>query len=201
VLCGEWAKDWRGQRAEGDFYILKGIVQTLAARLLRQTVRLTREPQRWTDLEQGTVLYFGEHRVGAAGCVPRAATEALDIKQPVWAAELSVDELLKAEGVRGAVQAPPAFPPVKRDLSLFVKSDTLYEAVHRAILDVVGASAGRVELIDRFDRGAQIPPGTYSLTFAIEYRHPSRTLTAAEADELHQRVGRTLVERVGASLR
>ena len=59
---------------------------------------------------------------------------------------------------------------------------------------------GRVVLADRYT-GRQIPAGKHSLTFSIEYRDPARTLTADEADHLHQQIGRALVDRFGAQLR
>jgi phenylalanyl-tRNA synthetase beta chain len=58
----------------------------------------------------------------------------------------------------------------------------------------------RIELIDRY-AGRQVPTGQHSLTFAIEYRDPSKTLTAAEVDALHHRLGQRLVSRFGATLR
>ena len=46
-----------------------------------------------------------------------------------------------------------------------------------------------------------IPLGRHSLTFSIEYRDPSRALTATEVDELHRRIGQALIARVGAQIR
>ena len=75
-----------------------------------------------------------------------------------------------------------------------------HEEVVRTIREAAGALAERVELIDRFT-GQQVPSGTYSLTFSIDYRDPSRTLTAAEVDAVHQRIGQALVSRLNAQLR
>jgi len=63
-----------------------------------------------------------------------------------------------------------------------------------------GTLADRIELIDRFTR-APVPQDKHSLTFAIEYRDPSKTLTAAEADAAHQRIVSALKDRFGAALR
>jgi phenylalanyl-tRNA synthetase beta chain len=49
--------------------------------------------------------------------------------------------------------------------------------------------------------GAPVPQGKRSLTFSIEYQNPSRTLTAEEADAIHQRVVQALVTQHGAVLR
>ena len=95
---------------------------------------------------------------------------------------------------------PSLFPPVKRDLSLVVGDAVTFEAVDRVIRRVGSELASRVELIDRYT-GKQVPAGRYSLTFSLEYRDPSRTLTADEVDVVHQRIGETLVRELGAQLR
>ena len=119
----------------------------------------------------------------------------------MWFAELSIDALTAMKRSTPIVQTPTVFPPVKRDLSVLIKQDVPFEAVDRAIRDVAGTLASRVELIDRFSTGSQLPAGTYSLTFSIEYRDPARTLTAAEADALHRRITDALASRFGATLR
>ncbi len=83
---------------------------------------------------------------------------------------------------------------------MFIGDDVSFDAVDRVIREAVGKAA-RVELIDRFTKGAQIPPGRHGLTFSIEYRDPSRTMTAAEVDALHQRVREEVAGRCGAVLR
>ena len=57
-----------------------------------------------------------------------------------------------------------------------------------------------MELIDRYT-GAQVPPAKHSLTFSIEYRDPARTLTAAEVDGIHGKIGPALAQEFGALLR
>jgi phenylalanyl-tRNA synthetase beta chain len=138
---------------------------------------------------------------GVAGQVARTILQAGDLGEDVWFAELSLDALLGARRAAGPVVAPSAFPPVKRDLSILVSEAMLFESVSAVIRQTAGPQAARVELIDRFTKGAQVPPGRYSLTFSIEYRDALRTLTAAEADALHQRITQALVSRCGATLR
>ncbi len=73
-------------------------------------------------------------------------------------------------------------------------------AVGRTLVWAGQPLAASVQLIDRY-AGKQVPAGQASLTFAIEYRDPARTLTAVEADAVHQRIGQALVTQLGAVLR
>lgn len=65
---------------------------------------------------------------------------------------------------------------------------------------VVGGIELDVQLIDRYV-GRQIPAGRHSLTFAIEYRDPTKTLTAEEVDALHHCIGQALTAKFNAQLR
>ena len=199
VLSGLWARDWRVREA-CDFFRLKGLLQALTERLCGQPAETVAAPNLWAEPRESTSVKLGERVVGAAGQVSRAMTHALDLEQEVWFAELFVDALVALKRPTPTVTPPPMFPPVKRDLSMMLDARTPFEAIARSIREVGGRLASRVELIDRYT-GKQLPAGTYSLTFSIEYRDPSRTLTAAEADALHQRVGQTLVSQFGAKLR
>ena len=200
LVSGWWARDWRtGGRS--DFWVLKGVVQALLERLCRSAVEWRNADVPWAQAGQGAAIEFAGRPAGTAGQIARAVLQAWDLDEDAWFAELSLAALLGARHAAIPVAAPSAFPPVKRDLSLLVDEQMSFESVADVLRETAGVSAARIELIDRFTKGAQIPPGRYSLTFSIEYRDASRTLTAAEADALHQRIGQALVSRCGATLR
>jgi phenylalanyl-tRNA synthetase beta chain len=199
ALWGTWVRDWHAN-APCDFFRLKGLIETLIGRLCHGEVRFVSTPHRWAEPTVSTAVTLNGEAIGMAGQVSRAVAEALDMKQPVWVAELSVSGLLKAKRPPTAIRIPATLPPVKRDLSISVDEHTPCEELSRAIGEVGGTLASHVELIDRYT-GKSIPQGKYSLTFSIEYRDPARTLTAAEVDALHQRIGQALASRFGATLR
>lgn len=199
VLSGVWTRDWQSKVA-CDFFRLKGLIQTLAGRLCRTELQVADGRHAWADPGQDVDVQIGGHSIGAAGQVSRAITHALDIEQDVWFAQLAVDELFAHPRTAVAVSAPPLFPPVKRDLSIVVGNGTAFAAITQVIREVGAVLASRVELIDRYT-GKPVPSGKSSLTFSIEYRDPTRTLTSAEIDAVHGRIGQTLAERFGATLR
>ena len=200
IVSGWWTRDWRrGERSE--FWVLKGIVQVLLERLCRSTAGWRNAEVVWAQAGQSAAIECAGRPVGMAGQVARTVLHAWDLDEDAWFAELSLDALLGARRAVAPIVAPSPFPPVKRDLSLLVDDPISFESVAEVIRETAGASAARVALIDRFTKGAQLPPGRHSLTFSIEYRDASRTLTAAEADALHQRIKQALVSRCGATLR
>lgn len=196
ALSGIWLRDWKAADA-CDFFRLKGLVEALAAPACRKDLEFAAEPAAWAQQEESTAIAIKGQAVGRAGLVARAVTQALDIEQDVWFAELSAQALIPAQGLLKQAAAPSSFPPVKRDLSVLLNREVGFKAVAQAIAETVGDWAARVELIDRYT-GKQVPESKYSATFSIEYRNAARTLTAAEVDDVHKRVTQTLIERFGA---
>ncbi|MDP3703638.1 MAG: phenylalanine--tRNA ligase subunit beta [Candidatus Omnitrophota bacterium] len=199
VLSGLWLRDWR-LREPCDFFRLKGLVQAVVERLTGVAARLHAARHPWAETTGAATLQVDGRTLGVVGQVLRTATAALDIEQEVWYAELSVEALLACARPPCRIHSVPSFPPVKRDLSVLVREGAACEAIEAAIRRVGGTLADRIELSDRYT-GPQVPAGMVSLTFSLEYRDPSRTLTAAEADALHQRIGQELVQRFSAKLR
>ena len=198
VLSGLWKRDFRAGET-GDFWVLKGLIESLVGRLCQGAPSFTTTSPPWAERGQGSRIQLDGRPIGEAGQVSRTIAHALDIEQPVVFAELSVESLLAAKRPTPRVKVPSLFPPVKRDLSFFIGTDVPFERVQRAIRDAAGSTADRVDLLDWFTKNA--PAGKHSFTFSIEYRDAARTLTASEADAIHQRVGQALVSQFGAQLR
>ena len=199
IVSGVWSRDWR-TKDPCDFFRLKGLLTALTERFCHGTLQFVPTRQSWAETGQTTETQMDGKSVGVAGQVAHSIASALDLEQEVWFAELSVDALLEAVHATPFVSSPMKFPPVNRDLSFLVETSASFGSIERAIREVAGALAIRVELIDRYT-GSQVPSGKHSLTFSIEYRDSSRTLTAAEVETVHTRIGQTLVRQFGAQLR
>ncbi len=200
ALAGLWLRDWRAKEVCELFYV-KGILQTLGERCWGHSLRVEPSPLPWAEPGQSGAIHVEGRALGAIGEVSRAIRQALDLDTRVWFAELSLTHALEAAGPGSRTAlSPSSFPPVKRDLSIVLRRDIPFAEVTRVIGEIAGSLAGRVELIDRYT-GPQVPPECASLTFSIEYRHASRTLTAEEADALHQRIRETIASRFDARLR
>ena len=201
LLAGSWEHSWQGAQAS-DLFRLKGIAEQLAGRLAPTESGLRAEPVvvRWAQPGRSMRVWAGPRLLGDLGEVARRVCDAYDCNAPVWIAELDAEALLEAqrEDVQAAV--PSVFPPVKRDVSFLVEQQVAYAEVDALIRSVGAPLAVGVSLIDRYT-GPTVPSTQHSLTFAIEYRDPSRTLTAEEVDRLHQRIIHALTERFQIQLR
>ena len=69
-----------------------------------------------------------------------------------------------------------------------------------ALVKGAGDLLESIRLVDDY-RGEGVPDGSKSLTFALRFRAPDRTLTAAEATEAKMAGVAVAEERFGAKLR
>jgi len=198
AVSGLWAQDWRGAQP-ADFFHLKGLLDSLGRRL-GTAFRMERHDARWAQAGEAVQIFLASAAIGEAGTLDPLIGESLDLEQPVWCAQILVEPVLGAQARKAAIQAPAAYPPVKRDLSLVLENAVAFEAVEQAIRKTAQALGYRIQLIDRYT-GKPVPSGKHSLTFSIEYRDVSRTLTAQEADQIHKRVGEVLTRQFGAAIR
>jgi phenylalanyl-tRNA synthetase beta chain len=199
-IAGLWQRSWQGSCAS-DLFVLKGLIEQLVARMAARALTSSVSVVEWAEPGQGMQLFLDGRPLGHAGQVARRLCEAYDCAEPVWFAELAVDALLGQAPVTMRAAAPSAFPPVKRDLSFVVERGVEFVKLLELIQTVGAPLASHVELIDRYTDHPQVPKTHHSLTFSIEYRDPSRTLTAAEVDELHRKISGELVKQFAVQLR
>lgn len=138
--------------------------------------------------------------VGYVGEILPAVAEAADLSGRVVVAELDLDLLLSLAGERVVAASLSAFPAATQDVSLVVAAEVPAAAVRAALAEGAGALLESLRLVDDY-RGEGVPEGTKSLTFALRFRAPDRTLTAAEATEAKLAGVAVAEERFGAKLR
>jgi phenylalanyl-tRNA synthetase beta chain len=145
-------------------------------------------------------LYVGETLVGHAGELLPAVAAAKDLPRVVALLEVDLDALIDAANEDVTPHPIVSFPAATQDLSLVVTDATPAGDVLATVIEGAGALLERAHLVDDY-RGTGIEPGSKSLTFALRFRAPDRTLTAAEATEAKTAAVALAAERFGAALR
>jgi len=140
----------------------------------------------------------GETTVGYAGQLHPAVIERSGLPKDTCAMELNLDALPLVEA-RPAPRVSP-FPAVFQDLSLVVASHVPAQAVADAVREGAGELLEDIQLFDVFT-GPQIGVDRKSLTFALRFRAPDRTLTEDDASAARDAAVRRAAEAVGAELR
>lgn len=136
--------------------------------------------------------------VGHAGQLHPAVIERAGLPKGTCAIELNLDGI-PVGGVPPAPRVSP-FPAVFQDVSLVVADDVPAQAVEDAVREGAGELLEHLQLFDVF-AGPQIGTDRKSLTFALRFRAPDRTLTEDDATAARDAAVRCAAERLGAELR
>ena len=138
--------------------------------------------------------------VGYVGELLPAVAEASDLPGRVIVAELNLDLVLSLVSSRVVAASLSGFPAATQDVSLVVGADVPAAEVRAALAQGAGSLLESVRLVDDY-RGTGVPEGSKSLTFALRFRAPDRTLTAAEATDAKLAGVAVAAERFGATIR
>ena len=142
----------------------------------------------------------GAASVGFAGELLPAIARGFDLPAVVAVAEIDLSVVFDRAGAE--LQATPirTMPAATQDLSLVVDVVVPAGEVLEAVIAGSGSLLDHAELVDDY-RGAGIPSGRKSLTFALRFRAADRTLTAAEASDAKLAGVAVAAARFGATLR
>ncbi|BBZ44385.1 phenylalanine--tRNA ligase subunit beta [Mycobacterium parmense] len=143
-------------------------------------------------------VLVGDTPVGHAGQLHPAVIERSGLPKGTCAFELDLSVI----PVPVALPAPRVspFPAVFQDLSLVVHADVPAQAVADAVADGAGELLEDIQLFDVFT-GPQVGEDRKSLTFALRFRAPDRTLTEDDASAARDGAVRRAAETLGAELR
>ncbi|OMC25763.1 phenylalanine--tRNA ligase subunit beta [Mycobacterium colombiense] len=143
-------------------------------------------------------VLVGDTPVGYAGQLHPAVIERSGLPKGTCALELNLD----AMPIAAALPAPRVspFPAVFQDVSLVVAAHVPAQAVADAVREGAGELLEDLQLFDVFT-GPQIGEDRKSLTFALRFRAPDRTLTEDDATAARDAAVRRAAEAVGAELR
>jgi len=141
----------------------------------------------------------GTSRIGWAGTLGPSLLREWEIEAPVhlWVALL--DPVQNASR-RGPLVLPGRYPPVRRDLAFYVPQGVTHRALEETIVRAAGERLDSLELFDVYV-GPGTPPGMRSMAYALQYRHPERTMTESEVQTIQERIVAAVARDLGGQLR
>ena len=203
LMSGSPARSWREGARKGSFYELKGYLELLLKRYAVDIFTLETKPAPSDIFAEGISYSLpGTHEpLAVIGTVSPALARKFDVRQPVFAAEICWQPLLKlVSRVKVKFQEMPKFPEVKRDLAVLIDENVAYADLCRAAQKSVKKILKQVSLFDVY-RGDKIPEGKkqYAINFVLQ--DPEKTLTDQEVEKAMSRLLATFQNQFGAVLR
>lgn len=185
--------------AVGDFYDLKGDLETLIARTGRAP-DFSFEKAIHPALHPGqtAALMDRGQKIGLIGALHPEVQRKLDIPQPVFVFEVDRAALMASR--QPAFTSLSRFPEVRRDLAVVVARDLPVATLCSTARTAAGECLINLKVFDVYC-GEHIDTHRKSVALGLTFQHASRTLNEAEIVEWVDNVLGALGKQHGAELR
>ncbi|MGH8011961.1 MAG: phenylalanine--tRNA ligase subunit beta [Candidatus Binataceae bacterium] len=203
---GEYACGAVGQPGvAASFATIKGIIESCLS-ALGVPERVEFEPPAAGVLSylhpgRSAQLQIDGEKLGIVGELHPAEMLRYELNSACVLFELDLSLLLSYVFLsRPAIEAPPKYPAVRRDLALVLTREYPAARILRALEEIGPALLESVEIFDIYE-GSSIPQGKKSVALACCYRSKERTLTDEEVNRTHAALVEQATVRLGAELR
>ncbi|MCS7286790.1 MAG: phenylalanine--tRNA ligase subunit beta [Anaerolineae bacterium] len=201
AMAGEAEEmSWFGGGRRLDFFDLKGVIEELVERMGISDYRFTAAQDRIFFPGQTAALKIGEETIGILGKLNPDITEAFEVKEEVFMAELNFEALASRASSFREFKPISRYPAVIQDIAVVVNEEIPAEEVRKVIIEAGQPLLRSAVLFDLY-RGKPVPPGKKSLAYSLTFQADDHTLTDEEVAQLREKVIRELEKRLGATLR
>lgn len=188
-----------GHYGKKDFFDMKGIAETLAAKL-GESFRYQPSAHSFFHPNRQADILLAERPVGYLGEVHPLTAENYEIGARTYLLMLELDEIFQNINPAKKYEAIPKYPAVSRDLALLVKEEVLAAQIEEIFRTESGKLLEKAELFDLY-QGEQIEKGYKSMAYALKLRSKDHTLTENEINQVIDRILRKLETAYGIRLR
>lgn len=189
-----------GTYGDADFYIMKGVVETLLATLGLPKTVFTPGGRSWHHPGRCATVSCGGTAIGSFGEVHPDCLASFSVEGRALAGELDLDAVLSMAGREKRFTPLPKYPALERDLALVLDRSIAVGSIQKAMEDTCGELLESVTLFDVYE-GAQVGRGQKSAAFSLTFRSADRTLKDDDVNSLIETLLDRLKQEFGAALR
>lgn len=186
-----------------DFYILKGVVESLMAELRINDYGFKISAEPFLHPGKSCDLLVSGKTAGFTGVLHPEIIEKLSLKtsrNEILALEIDLDVLLSSVPAKPRYIPAPRFPGIERDIAVIV-ADSVPAADLIEIIKAYKSDLIRDVSIFDFYKGKNIPENSKSIAVSIKYMAEDRTLTDSEIEDIHGRLTAFIIEKTGGFIR
>jgi phenylalanyl-tRNA synthetase beta chain len=173
----------------GDFFALKGVLETLLA-TLNPAAQLSVQPVQLPMLEFGKTveLQVNGEKLGFMGVVSEAGRKRFNLRGPAAVFEINLAVLVKIARLIPQYSVMSRHPAMTRDLNLIVDESIRWAELAQTVTTAAGTALETLAYCETYRDAKKDGPNKKRLLFSLDFRLPDRTLTSEEADEIRDRV-------------
>jgi phenylalanyl-tRNA synthetase beta chain len=185
---------WSGKAKKTDIYYCKGVaLQVLANCGVKPTELL---------IENGDIiLKKGNDTIAKINEVNKTETAKLDIKQPVFYADINWDKIMQLNKKQKLMYTEIAkYPTVQRDLAIVVDKTIQYQQIEKA---TSAAKVNKLQSLNLFDifESEKLGANKKSLAVSFTFLDEEKTLTDKEIDGMMNKIIASFEKELSAEIR
>ena len=190
-----------GMYGEGDFFVMKGVVEEFFEKAGLHGV-VNYDPKAGKPFlhpgRQANIIYNGEI-LGYLGEVHPEVADTYGIGEKAYVAVLDMPKIVENASFDRKFEGIARFPAVTRDISMVVKKDILAGQIEAMIRQRGGKHLESLKLFDIYE-GEQIKKGFKSMAYSLVFRAKDKTMTEDEITASMKKIYNGL-ESMGIELR
>ena len=201
VLTGnETFQDKASTTRELDFYDAKGALETAIDSVNAPLLKFSAADVKHLRKGQSAEISLNGKSIGTIGRLNDEISAAYKFRQPVFVAEIDLQNLLESKEQDVFYRPLPIYPSIERDVSLLVKRSTSFAEIKNSIQSENFELLRDIEFVDVYE-GKGLADDERSVTIRLKYRSDERTLIESEVEEIHARILQTLEAKLNAKQR
>ena len=191
VITGRIAPADYLDKREADIHYVKGVVEQIMNWCGVDAQYCLEDSYPFTP-GMRIVAKVNDEPVAEMGLIDPEHLRKLDLKKiEVYAVELNLDLLFKHRKTMKPYVPLPAYPSIRRDVSILIPKNMHIEEVMEKIKEVCGKPLERIEVGDLYE-GKGIPKHMRSVLLNLTFRLKDKTMRDEEANAIMEKVFETL---------
>jgi len=201
LLTGNINEELWDSKETADFFDLKGCLENIFLDL-----KITNYGYRSDNNEpflhpgKSCSIYLNDLPIGYLGCLHPKILEKMDINNNAYVFEINMDILAENLGPCIVYNEISKFPAVTRDVAFVIPAVLEGGKLLEIVLNQHEDLLENVVIFDIY-HGKEIPAGKKSIGLRFSYRAADHTLTDVEANSIHGRIVRNIVQLTNAKIR
>ncbi len=195
------AENWNSVNEKTDFFYLKGIIESIIAKLGINRSKLELKESSSSNCKYALEYFSGDKLLAVVAGLDKKLLKEFDIKQDVFVADINWDKAIKLLPKTDlSYRAVSKFPSVRRDLALLVDKEVIFEEMRNRAMKAERKILKSVGIFDIYE-GDKIPEGKKSYALSFVLQDNEKTLTEKVIDKAMNRIQKVLETELNAILR
>jgi phenylalanyl-tRNA synthetase beta chain len=180
---------------ELDFYDAKGALESAMESAGYDRTSFAAAEIKHLRPGQSAIVSVSGKPVGTIGRLNEEISTNYKFRQPVYVAEIDLQEVLANPPDPVRYAALSKYPSVVRDVSFAVSHTVTFDSIRKVITEQNIELCRSITFVDVYE-GKGLAVNERSITIRLEYRSDERTLIDDEVEQVHSQLIRTLEENL-----